>query len=337
MKAIVVGNPGCVEIARIPMPMPKRGEVLIKVKSVGICGSDLNVYLGTHPFASYPRIPGHEVSGEIAESFSDTFSVGDKVCVEPYFNCGSCYPCRRGRKNCCENNRTMGVQRDGALCEYIAVSADKVFKSEGNLSYEELALVEPISIGTHAIKRSGLGSGESALVIGVGPIGLGVVQVAKLIGDRVMASDINQGRLKLAESLGADHTVNPEREDPMAVVKELTGGDGVDVVFEASGSPLGFLSAIDSTAFGGRIVLIGTGAEEVSFSHPVVVKKELDVLGSRNSLGDFPEIIMWMEKGYIDPCAMITDRYSFGDADKALKLADIPERNFVKVMVNFPD
>jgi 2-desacetyl-2-hydroxyethyl bacteriochlorophyllide A dehydrogenase len=319
------------------MPVPGSGEVLIKVKSVGLCGSDFNVYLGTHPFACYPRIPGHEVSGKVAESHSGDFGRGDRVCIEPYFNCGICYPCRRGVKNCCENNRTMGVQRDGALCEYVAVPSDKVFKSERNLGYEELALVEPISIGAHAVKRSGLSSVDRALVIGVGPIGLGVVQIAKLMGSKVTVSDMNQSRLDLAELLGADHTVNPEREDPASKISELTGGDGMDVVFEVSGSASGFLSAIDSAAFGGRVVLVGTGTEEVTFSHPIVVKKELDISGSRNSLSDFPEIIGWIEKGRIDPCAMITDRYSFGDADRAIKLADMPERDFIKVMINLPD
>jgi len=335
VRALIVESPGSVRMAEVPVPDPGEDEVLIRVRCVGICGSDFNVYLGTHPFASYPRIPGHEVSGDVVESRSGRFRAGDRVCVEPYFNCGSCYPCRRGRRNCCENNRTMGVQRDGAMCEYIAVPAEKIFRSERGLSYEELALVEPISIGAHAVRRSGLRPGERALVIGVGPIGLGVLQVAKLKGAQVMASDMNRRRLELAGLLGADHVVDPGEVDLARSVAEFTGGDGMDVVFEASGSPSGFLSAINSAAFGGRVVLVGTGTEEVTFSHPLIVKKELDVLGSRNSMDDFPEVIGWMEGGRIDPRSIITDRYPFEEADRALRLVDIPERNFVKIMIDF--
>lgn len=333
-RVVYINKPGEIEINEREIPVLERGDALLKIKYCGICGSDLACYTGNQPFATYPRIPGHEFSAELVDVALDDFPIkpGTLVTANPYFNCGHCYPCKNGKINCCEDNQTMGVQRDGSFAEYVKVPAQRVIDGK-NLTPELLALVEPFSIGYHAINRGDIGIGDRVLVVGAGPIGIFAAISAKIHGAAVYITDILDLRLKMAKSIGADITINSKEEDLCKRVLQLTDGNGMDICVEAAGLPDTFLSCIENTCFGGKVILIGNGKREVTFNHSVLLKKELNVYGSRNSLHDFEPIIDMLSKGEVKIDDIVTDVYDVEDVKEAFEALKHNDGSMAKVLI----
>lgn len=339
MKAIVIPNPNEIEIREIDMPQVKEGEALLKVRYVGICGADVASFTGNQPFTTYPRIPGHEFSAEIVEIPENDkgLKAGDIVTCNPYFNCGGCYSCERGFVNCCTDNQTMGVQRDGAFCEYISMPVERIYAGKG-LSAEELALIEPFSISQHAISRCEIKENDNVLVIGAGPIGLFALLAAKAKCKNVVVADILDNRLELAKEYGATEVINTKKQSLEEFTNEFTGGKGFDVCIEACGAPETFLGCIDSCAFAGNIVLIGNGKRETSFVHSILLKKELNVYGSRNALkDDFINNIDLVANGKADVMKMVSRVYDMENALDAFKALANNDGTLAKILTKIGD
>ena len=336
MKAIVIPAPHQIEIREIPMPVVKEGEALLKVKYVGICGADVASFTGNQPFTTYPRIPGHEFSAEIVSVPENDRGLkpGDIVTCNPYFNCGECYSCRRGFVNCCTDNQTMGVQRDGAFCEYVAMPLERIYAGQG-LSAQELALIEPFSISQHAISRATIRKSDKVLVIGAGPIGLFALLAAKQLCDQIVVADILDNRLALAREYGADAVINTKNRSLAQFTEEFTDGNGFDVCIEACGAPETFLGCIDSAAFAANVILIGNGKRETQFLHSVLLKKELNVHGSRNALkADFLNNIGLVATGKADVMKMVTNVYEMEDALAAFKALANNDGTLAKLLIH---
>jgi 2-desacetyl-2-hydroxyethyl bacteriochlorophyllide A dehydrogenase len=336
MKAISMPGPGSVTLIDIPEPDVGPNDVLIEVQRVGLCGSDLKAYRGTSPMVSYPRIPGHEIAGTVLESgegVSPGFKAGARVTVSPYFPCGECSACRAGRPNCCRAMQVLGVQRHGAMTERIAVPAEKVYASD-LLSLEELALVEPFSVGYHAAVRGRVSASDTVLVLGCGAIGLGVIAAAAQMGARVVALDIADEKLALARRLGADVGVNSAAEDAAAAIAALTDGHGVDVAIEAVGLPATYRAAIDLVAYAGRVVFVGWVSEDVPFETKQFVAKELDILGSRNALGEFADVIRMLENRDRPYTEMISRIAPFEHAPQAFEEWNAAPERVTKILLS---
>jgi threonine dehydrogenase-like Zn-dependent dehydrogenase len=321
MKCVKIIKPGQVEICEMPMPVPKKGEALLKMLYGGICGSDIGSYRGTFTYVSYPRIPGHEMSCEIAEIEENDLGLkkGMIVTCNPYFNCGSCYTCKRGFLNCCEHNETMGSQRDGAFCEYITMPVERIYNGHG-LDAKTLALIEPFCIARHAIARVSLKPGENVFIAGAGPIGLLTMKAAKLYGANVFMSDVAAVRLEQAMQMGADGVIRTGQDDFAKKTAEFTGGNGFDVCIEAAGLPSAFIDCIDATAYRARVLVIGVSKKNVDFNYTLIQKKELEIYGSRNSLKeDFLALIDLVSKDDRGIPEMINSVYDLNDAQKAFE------------------
>ena len=326
MKAIVIDKPYEVEIRDVPMPTVGEGEALLRVLYVGICGADVASYTGNQPFTTYPRIPGHEFSAEIIEIPENDKGLkkGDVVTCNPYFNCGKCYSCERGHVNCCTDNQTMGVQRDGAFCEYISMPVERIYPGMG-LTAKELALIEPFSISRHAISRAVIHQTDSVLIVGAGPIGLFALLAAKQFAGKIAVADVLNNRLDLAMSYGADGVVNTATEDIAKFTEEFTDGRGFDVCIEACGRPETFLMCIDEAAYAANIILIGNGKRETTFLHSIILKKELNIFGSRNAMKpDFLDNIELAASGKVDLMKMVSGVY---EMDKAAEAFDALAHN----------
>lgn len=336
MKVVNINSPGVIEIVEKDMPVRKSNEALLKIKYCGICGSDVATFTGNQPFASYPRIPGHEFSAEIVEIDDNDKGLekGMIVTAIPYFNCGKCYPCEKGKTNCCESNETMGVQRNGSFSEYIVMPIDKIVKSEG-LSAKELSLIEPFSISYHASNRVTIKENDNILVIGSGAIGLFALLSAKIKKANVTICDVHNSRLKYAKELGADYVIDSSKESLIDKVMEITNGKGMDVVFEAAGLPQTFLSAIDAASFGGEIGLIGNGKRETTFNHSIILKKELNIYGSRNSKYEMHELVKLVKENNIDITKIISDVIDYKDSINAFKKLANNDGTTMKVLVSF--
>lgn len=323
MKTVFIDKPFEIGVRETEMPVPGEGEALLKVLYCGICGADVASFTGNQPFTTYPRIPGHEFSAQIV-SVPDNdrgLKAGDIVTCNPYFNCKTCYSCKRGFVNCCTDNQTMGVQRDGSFREYIVMPVERIYPGKG-LSAKELALVEPFTISYHALHRAQIKPGDRVLVVGAGPIGLFAVIAAKAQGAIVYSADILDGRLEKALHFGADGTINSAKCDIKEEAMRITDGNGFDVCVEACGSNVTFLSCIDCAAFAANIILIGNGKKETTFLHSILLKKELNVFGSRNSYpGDFAAVIELIAGGGVSVLDMVSAVYPIdrvGDAFDAL-------------------
>ncbi len=339
MKAIVISEPNKIEIKEVPMPKVKEGEALLKVKYVGICGADVASFTGNQPFTTYPRIPGHEFSAEIVSIPQNDkgFKPGDIVTCNPYFNCGSCYSCERGFVNCCTDNQTMGVQRDGAFCEYISMPVERIYDGKG-LSAKELALIEPFSISQHAISRAEIKETDTVLVIGAGPIGLFALVAAKQKCKKIVVADILDNRLELAKEYGADAVVNTKKQSLEAFSEEFTNGNGFDVCIEACGAPETFLGCIENAAFAGNIILIGNGKRETNFVHSVILKKELNIHGSRNALkADFENNISLVAEKKADVMKMVSGIYPMEEALEAFKALSNNDGTLAKLLIKIGD
>lgn len=335
MKAIVIDTPNKIEIKEIPMPEVKENEALLKVKCVGICGADVASYTGNQPFTTYPRIPGHEFSAEIVQIPENDkgLKVGDIVTCNPYFNCGECYSCERGFVNCCTDNQTMGVQRDGAFCEYIAMPVERIFPGKG-LSAEELALIEPFSISQHAVSRATIKESDTVLVVGAGPIGLFALIAAKQKCKKIVVADILDNRLNLAKEYGADAVVNTRTQSLEEFAKKFTEGRGFDVCIEACGAPETFLNCIDCAAFAANIILIGNGKRETNFVHSIILKKELNIHGSRNALNaDFINNINLVVDKKADVMKMVSGIYDMENATDAFEALKNNDGTLAKILI----
>ena len=296
-------------------------------------------FTGNQPFTTYPRIPGHEFSAEIVTIPENDkgLKAGDIVTCNPYFNCGTCYSCERGLVNCCTDNQTMGVQRDGAFCEYISMPIERIYDGKG-LSAQELALIEPFSISQHAISRSTIKENDNVLVIGAGPIGLFALIAAKQKCKNIVVADILDNRLELAKQYGADAVVNTKNQSLEDFTKEFTNGNGFDVCIEACGAPETFLGCIDNAAFGANIILIGNGKRETSFIHSVILKKELNIHGSRNALkDDFINNIALVKERKADVMKMVSGIYDMADALDAFKALANNDGTLAKLLIKIGD
>jgi L-galactonate 5-dehydrogenase len=336
VKAITLVSPGVVIEAEVPDPVVGPEDILVEMHYVGLCGSDLAAYRGLSPMVSFPRIPGHEVGGVIAEKgrlVPERLRVGDAVMVSPYSHCGLCPACRIGRTNCCEFNQTLGVQRDGALTSRIAIHYSKVFAS-GQLSLQELALVEPISVGYHATNRARVSEVDTVLVLGAGTIGLGAIVAAARKGARVAAVDIDDAKLAQAKRFGAALTVNSARENVLAVTRDLTNGEGVNVAIEAIGLPQTYRLAVSAVCYAGRVAYIGYAKHEVAFDTAEFVRKELDITGSRNALHVFPSVIGMFERRERPFAEMISAIYPFAESAAAFADWDRESGKITKILID---
>lgn len=334
---MTIREPGLVEVAELDPPAAGKGELLLKLKYVGFCGSDLSTYLGKNPLVRYPRVPGHEISAEILETgkgIPPEFIPGTAVTVVPYTSCGKCPACRRGREYACEFNQTLGVQREGAMQEYLAVPWQKILLAPG-LEEKELAMVEPLTVGFHAVRRGRIGAGDTVAVLGCGMIGAGALIAAARTGARVIAVDIDDHKLDLAGKLGAGRSVNSATGDLHAELQELTDGRGPDVVIEAVGNPQTYRAAVGEVAFTGKVVCIGYTSREVSFETKLFVQKELDILGSRNATAaDFQEVINYLTEGTFPLREMVTRVVGMEEAPRALKEWAADPAKIMKILVS---
>ncbi len=339
MKTVLINKPFEIAVTDTPKPEVKDGEALLKILYCGICGADVASYTGNQPFTTYPRIPGHEFSAEIVSIPENDRGLkpGDVVTANPYFNCGECYSCRRGFVNCCTDNKTMGVQRDGSFCEYVAMPVERIYEGKG-LSAKELALVEPFTISYHAVNRAPVKSTDKVLVVGAGPIGLFALISAINKGAEVYVADILDGRLEKALDFGAKGVINSAKTDIKEEAMKITGGDGFDCCIEACGQSVTFLNCIDCCAFAGNIILIGNGKKETTFLHSILLKKELNVYGSRNSYPtDFKDVIDLISSGKVDVLKMVSDIYPMDRADEAFKALANNKGDLCKVLVKIAD
>jgi len=325
VRAVVIERPGQAGLGTLAEPTLAPGEVLVRVRTVGFCGSDLSTFRGLNPLVAYPRVPGHEVAGVVealGDGVPDVLRVGALVTVVPYTACGACPACRRGRVNTCRDNRTLGVQRDGAMTELLAVPWEKVLPADG-LSRRELALVEPLAVGAHAAARGRAAPGDVVAVLGTGAVGLGAVAAAARAGATVIAVDVDDRKLDVARRAGAAHAVNSRATALHEALRALTGGDGPDVVIEAVGLPATFLAAVAEVAVAGRVVYVGYAKAPVSFDTTQFVRKELDVLGSRNATaGDFRAVIDVLRTGRFPVAHAVTRVVTLDEAGDALRAWD---------------
>lgn len=337
MKAIEITKPYEIKIIEKELPKAKPGEALLKVLYCGICGADVASFTGNQPFTTYPRIPGHEFSAQIVEIGGNDKGLkkGDIVTCNPYFNCGKCYACKRGIINACIDNQTMGVQRDGSFQEYITMPVERIIDGKG-LSAKELALIEPFSISAHALSRAKINKGDNMLIMGAGPIGLFALIKAKAMGARVAIADLLPSRLQLAKEYGADLTINNNSDNLNEKCLEFTNSNGFDVCVEACGLPVTFLSCINQAAHGGNIILIGNGKKETTFLHSIILKKELNIFGSRNAFTkDFEELIALVKSKKVNPLKMISGVYDVDDAGSAFNALVNNDGTIDKLLIKF--
>lgn len=300
MKAVQLTATSEMKVVEIEKPFMGPDDVLVKIKYVGFCGSDLNTFLGRNPMVKLPVIPGHEVGAVIEETGAnvpDGFHQGMSVTLNPYTNCGRCASCRNGKVNACEHNETLGVQRNGVMCEFAVLPWTKIIPAN-KLSPRDCALIEPMSVGFHAVSRVQVTDIDTVMVIGCGMIGMGAIIRASLRGATVIAVDIDDEKLSLAKRVGAKFTINSQSDNVHECLLKVTNNLGPDVVIEAVGSPSTYVMAVDEVAFTGRIACIGYAKSEVSFQTKFFVQKELTIMGSRNALpSDFRAVIHYLEQG----------------------------------------
>jgi 2-desacetyl-2-hydroxyethyl bacteriochlorophyllide A dehydrogenase len=333
MKAIVLEGPGRAVVTDVEEPRVGEDEVLLQVRMVGLCGSDLNSYRGRNPLVSYPRVPGHEISATLVDPGRyKEWEAGAMVTVSPYAACGHCAACEHGRPNACRDNHTLGVQRDGALTELIAVPVSKLYRA--NLSLKELCLVEPLTVGFHAVARGRVNAEDTVAVFGCGGVGLGVVAGAAFRGARVISIDLEDGKLETARKAGAAEGINSKTSNVHERLMELTNGRGPDVVIEAIGLPGTYRAAVEEVAYAGRVVYIGWAKEEVAYETRPFVHKELDILGSRNAVPeDFREVIRMLEAKRFPVEEAVTHMVAFDETPKILEAWSREPAQFTKIMV----
>lgn len=335
MKALVCTTPGQLEYDDIALPEVEPGFSLIRIKKIGICGTDLHAFEGTQPFFEYPRILGHELSAEYLAGDAAGFATGAPVTIIPYFNCGHCIACRNGKPNCCVQMKVCGVHQDGGMVEMLKVPNTALLHGE-NLSFEELALVEPLSIGAHALSKAAIRSGEYVLVMGAGPIGLGIIELAKIKGANIIVLDINEKRLLFCRSiLGIAHAVNALDDDAFQQILTITNGDMPTVVIDATGNLNAINAGFRYIAHGGRYILVGLQKKEISFVHSEFHKREATLMSSRNATReDFEYVIENMKAGKLAHKMFITHRVLFKDVANHFNKWIDPASGVIKAIVS---
>ncbi len=336
MKSIVCATPGNLEYRNREKPLLAKGNAILKIQRIGICGTDLHAFEGTQPFFSYPRILGHELSATLIEcDGAPDFVEGERVTFIPYFNCGKCIACQGGKPNCCVSMNVCGVHSDGGMVEFLSVPSYSLVHGEG-LSDDALALIEPLAIGAHGIRRAGVRPGEFVLVVGAGPIGLGIMEFARIAGAKVIALDINDHRLGFCkENLKVDQVINPVSSDVIEQLKQITNGDMPTVVIDATGNLNAINTSFQYMAHGARYVLVGLQKDDIHFSHPEFHKREATLMSSRNATReDFDHVVSSMKNGLVQPTTYITHRVSFDMVKEEFGSWLKPETGVIKAMVS---
>jgi len=337
MKSLVCTQPQQFNYQQTKRPKIINGDAILSVKRIGICGTDLHAFEGSQPYFNYPRILGHELACEVVEIEENSdFKVGDAVTFIPYFSCGKCIACNNEKSNCCTDIQVFGVHIDGGMSEYISVPIQFLVKSKG-LSFDELALVEPLAIGCHAVNRANVQANEFVLVVGAGPIGLGTMEFAKIAGSKVIALDVNDSRLIFCqEKLSIDFTINALSDRVYARLQEITDNGMPTVIIDATGNLKAIENAFQYLAHGGRYILVGLQKGEISFSHPEFHKRESTLMSSRNATRqDFEQVMVAMTQGLIKPTTYITHRVNFEQVKDNFKAWLNPANGMIKAMINF--
>ena len=334
MKSIVCDTPGSLRMEQRAVPVPAEGEVLLRIRRVGICGTDMHIFRGTQPFLSYPRVMGHELSGHIHSAPAGSrLAAGDQVYVMPYLSCGTCVACRQDKTNCCTRIEVLGVHRDGGMTEYLALPERFVFKTEG-ISLDDAAMIEFLAIGAHAVKRGAVDAGKRVLVVGAGPIGMAVMLFASLKGADVTVLDGRADRLQFCrDALGITRTVQLGDGDKEQL-SDATGGEFFDVVFDATGNIAAMERGLDFVAHGGSYVLVSIVRDRLSFSDPEFHKRETTLLGSRNAtVDDFEEVVAAMKAGKVPTALLNTHRTTLDEFTGVLDHWMQPEAGVIKAIV----
>lgn len=338
MKAVYMEKPWNIEISDVQMPKPKEGEALLRVKSAGICGSDIGAFRGTNGLVSYPRIIGHEIAGEvisIPENNKNGIKPGDRVIVDPYLYCGHCYPCSIGRTNCCVDLKVLGVHVDGGMAEYFCHPADMLLKVPDDMPWDIIPLAEPLTIALHGIHRLNLKVGEHIAINGAGPIGLLAAMVALHYGAEPIMIDLVKERLDFAKSLGVRYTINLREEDLVEKVSEYTNGRMAECVMEASGANSAIRATLDIVSHAGRIALTGWPKQETPIPTDMITRKEVDVRGARTSAGEFPEAIDLIYHQKVDARRILTKVISIDEAPETIRDIEKNPGNYMKVNILF--
>ena len=336
MYAIKYDGPRKVQCVEIDKPQAGENEALIKVRSAGICGSDIGAFRGTNGLVTYPRIIGHEVAGEILsipEHNKKGLKAGDHVIVDPYLYCGSCYPCSIGRTNCCTDLKVLGVHAEGGMSEYFVHPADMLWKLPKDMPWELAPIAEPLTIALHGIHRGGLKAGEHVAIIGAGPIGILAAVAAIAYGAHPIMIDLVDERLEAARKLGVRYTVNSGREDTAAKVSEYTGGRMAELVMECSGANPAVRSALDLVSNAGRITLTGWPKKETPLPTDVITKKEVDIRGARTSANEFEEAIDLIHTGKVDARKILTKVVTIKEAPGTIIDIEKKPGDYMKVNV----
>lgn len=334
----VMTAPGEIEFREVPTPEPKENEVLVKIMKIGVCGSDIHVYHGEHPFTSYPVTQGHEVSGEIAALGKNVtgFSTGQKVTIQPQVVCGKCYPCRHGKYHLCEELKVMGFQTTGVASHYFAVDAAKVTLLPEEMSFDEGAMIEPLAVAVHAVKRAGDVKGAKIAVLGAGPIGILVAQTAKGFGaESVMITDVSDLRLAKAKECGADYCINTKNEDFGEAMVQCFGPDKADVIYDCAGNDITMGQAIKYARKGSTIILVAVFAGMAKIDLAVLNDHELDLNTSmmyRNE--DYIDAIRLVNEGKVKLAPLISEHFAFRDYLKAYQFIDANRESTMKVIIN---
>ena len=338
MKAVYLEKPWNVGLCDAKMPEPKPGEALLRVKSAGICGSDIGAFRGTNGLVSYPRIIGHEIAGEvisIPEDNKNGIKPGDHVIVDPYLYCGHCYPCSIGRTNCCVDLKVLGVHVDGGMSEYFCHPANMLLKVPDDMPWDIIPLAEPLTIALHGIHRLNLKAGEHIAINGAGPIGLLAAMVALHYGAEPIMIDLVKERLDFAKSLGVRYTINLREEDLVEKVSEYTNGRMAECVMEASGANSAIRATLDIVSHAGRIALTGWPKQETPIPTDMITRKEVDVRGARTSAGEFPEAIDLIYHQKVDARRILTKVISIDEAPETIRDIEKNPGNYMKVNILF--
>lgn len=335
LKQILCEKIGEFKMLEVEKPTLEKGHAIIKIKRIGICGTDIHAYNGVQPFFTYPRVLGHELSGVIDEIDSDEESLkaGDKVAIIPYRYCGKCNTCKQGKTNCCPNISVMGVHEDGGMQEYISVPTSHLLQVN-DLSLDEAALLEPLAIGAHAVRRGEVNCNQTIAVVGAGPIGLGIMLFAKEVGANIIAVDINENRLKFChEWLDIKHSVNAI-QNPVEAIQQITNGNMVDIVFDATGNKKSMEQSLDFISYGGKVVYVGLTKETIQFHNPDFHKRETTLMGSRNAtIEDFLNVYHMLKNSKVNIQRYITHRAPFQYMLEAFPTWIKPDANVIKAMV----
>lgn len=334
MKSVVCDTPGTLRMEQRPIPVPAAGEVLLRIRRIGICGTDMHIFRGTQPFLSYPRVMGHELSGHVVSApDGSALAAGDQVYVMPYLSCGTCIACRKGKTNCCTRIEVLGVHRDGGMSEYLALPERFVVKTEG-ISLDDAAMIEFLAIGAHAVTRGSVQAGDNVLVVGAGPIGMAAMLFAKLKGATVTVLDARQDRLQFCrDTFGIERTVQTGAQDKDQLAA-YSDGEFFDIVFDATGNIKAMERGLEFVAHGGTYVLVSIVRDTLSFSDPEFHKRETSLLGSRNATAaDFEEVVAAMKAGLVPTALLNTHRSTLDEFTAVLPLWMEPSAGVIKAIV----